>query len=68
MSQNSKILSYMREHGSITTLDAFRFIGCTRLSAWIFELKEKGHNITRDIIRVKTRDGEADVARYSLEE
>lgn len=48
----------MAEFGSITTLEAFVDIGESRLSARIFELKEKGVNISAESVLVKNRYGE----------
>lgn len=48
----------MAEFGSITTLEAFVDIGESRLSARIFELKEKGVNIFAESVSVKNRYGE----------
>jgi hypothetical protein len=53
-----RIFDYMAEFGSITTLEAFVDIGESRLSARIFELKEKGVNIFAESVPVKNRYGE----------
>lgn len=47
MSQNNQILAHMRKNGGITALEAFGLsdLHCCRLSARIFELRERGHNI-----------------------
>lgn len=37
----NKILSYMVEFGSITTWDAFKDLGCTRLSEYIRQLRQE---------------------------
>ena len=34
-----KVLSYMKEHGSITTKEAYDYLGCTRLSEYIRQLR-----------------------------
>lgn len=69
MTQGEKVLEYMKKHGSITTMEAFMHFGITRLSARVFELREKGYMINSDPVKVKTRDGEkVTVARYTLEE
>ena len=66
-SQNAKILQYMREHGGITTMEAFLDLGITRLSGRIYELKENGYDIKTRDIEVPTRTGKiALVTRYSL--
>lgn len=62
-----RVFDYMIEHGSITTLDAWQGCGESRLSARIFELKEKGVLISDEIIDVKNRYGEKrHVKRYFL--
>lgn len=66
MSQAEEILKYMKEHGSITPKEAERHIGCMRLSARIFDLRELGYDIDKENITVKTRNGKTKVARYTL--
>ena len=66
--QNMKVLAYMKEHGQITSLDAFRAIGCTRLSGRIFDLKKMGYDIESTLEVVPTRDGKTRVAVYRLRE
>lgn len=62
-----RVFSHMLEHDSITTLDAVKKLGETRLSARIFELKEKGINIGDERICVKNRFGEKrHVKRYFI--
>lgn len=61
------ILSYIKNHGSITPLEAIQHIGCMRLSARIADLKKRGYNIQTELQTVPTRDGTARVARYRLE-
>ena len=36
-----RILGYIKEYGYITTWDAFRELGCTRLSEYIRQLREE---------------------------
>ena len=66
--QSQQILKYIKNHGSITPLEALQHIGCLRLSGRIFDLRREGYNIRTDIEKVKTRDGHAFVAVYRLEE
>lgn len=57
MSQNEIVLQYMKDHGRITTYDAFRH-GITRLSARIWELRHKqGIVISKARVNYKTRTG-----------
>ena len=37
----NRILNYMKEFGSITTLDAFIDLGCSRLSEYIRQLRQE---------------------------
>lgn len=68
MSQAEEILKYMKEHGSITPKEAEKHIGCMRLSARIFDLRERGYDIEKETVVVKTRYGKTKVARYRLNE
>ena len=43
MTQQDRILEYITTVGSITPLEAFKDIGCTRLAAQIFDLERKGY-------------------------
>lgn len=68
-SQKDQIYQYMKEFGSITSLDAIRAFGCTRLSGRIYDLRRDGINITKSMETVKTRDGgTTTVAVYRLGE
>lgn len=68
-SQAMKIIQYMEKHGSITSLEAIRHIGCTRLSGRIFDLKKRGYKISSTMESVPTRTGtDTPVAVYRLEE
>ena len=51
----TRTLDYLHQFGSITTLDAFRDLGNSRLSATIFVLRKKGYNIVSDFTDVPTR-------------
>lgn len=65
MTQEEKIINYMREYGSITALDAIRDLGIMRLASRVSDLKKHGFAITRDMVSVKNRWGEdTHIARY----
>lgn len=55
----TRVYDFIKNHGSITTLDAFLELGETRLSARIFELKEKGVRLETEWIDVSNRFGES---------
>lgn len=50
-----RVFDFIMEFGSITSLEAFTELGETRLSARIYELKDKGINIGTEMIAVKNR-------------
>lgn len=70
MSQNEKILKYLKTHKrGITPQIAYEKFACLRLSGRIYELKEAGYNISSTLTDVKNRYGETcRVAVYRLME
>lgn len=65
--QQQRVLDYMNEHGSITSMEAFWHLGTTRLSAVIFNLKKKGYNIKSVTESRKNRYNEPIYySRYSM--
>jgi hypothetical protein len=71
----SRLLAYLQHYGSITSLEAIRDLGNTRLAASIFLLKEDGYNIKTSDASVPTRWTNEDgtkrtttVAKYTLED
>lgn len=69
MTQNERILKYMRDFGSISPVEAMQDLGCMRLGARIFDLKQAGHAIRREMETGKNRYGETtSYARYRLDD
>ena len=67
MNQEVAILNHLIEHGSITSFEAFKNYGCTRLSAKIFDLRKRGYVIDTDRTTLKNRYGNPSTfARYRL--
>lgn len=65
--QATRIIRYMQDYGGITALEASRDLGCLRLGARIFELKEQGYDIRSEYVEVENRYGEkCRVKRYWL--
>lgn len=63
-----RVLNYIREFGSISTWDAFRDLGCTRLSEYIRQLRLE-YNIADEWITTTNRYGEkVQFKKYWLEE
>jgi len=66
MTQGNRVLNYMRQYGSITTLEAFKDLGITRLAGVIFELR-KDYNIVSKTEESRNRYGEkTSYSRYYL--
>ena len=69
MTQEQRILEYLKKNGSITQLDAYLELGVVRLPSRIFDLKQKGYNIVGEMIEVENRWKEkCNVKRYYLKE
>lgn len=67
MTQQERILEYIRDFGSISPIEAFRDIGCTRLAGQIFELEKKGYLFDHIPQTVTNRYGEKrHYMRYSF--
>lgn len=52
-----KVLEYMRQHGSITPMEALREFGCYRLGARIYDLRRSGVRIKTELVESMTRPG-----------
>ena len=69
MTQCEQVLQHMRDHGSISTIEAFFNYGITRLSARIWELRRDGYDINTDLVTVKSEKGvKKHYARYKIKE
>ena len=68
MTQNQKILRYMKQYGSITPLDAMREFNCMRLAARISDLRRTGVRIKARTVASLNQYGEkVHFAKYTLE-
>ena len=68
MTQNDRIIDYMREHGSITQAEAMTALGCFRLGARIWDIKQRGMKIRRIMEAGIKRFGDRTFyARYYME-
>ena len=69
MTHEQRVLEYLKEFGSITSWEAIKEFGATRLSAIIYNLRNKGYNITSRFSSAKNRYGDkVQFAIYELEE
>lgn len=65
--QNERIIKYLKEHGSITQIEALRDLGIMRLASRISDLRQLGYSITGKMINVTNRYGEkCSVKQYSF--
>lgn len=68
MNQCDKIIRYIKDFGSITTMQAFQDLGITRLSGRIYDLKALGYQIKTETVVGRNRYGEkVHYFKYSLE-
>jgi len=66
-SQNELIMNHLKEHESITSLEATKLYGIMRLSARIADLKSLGFRFDTQTVAVKNRYGQTcRVTAYSL--
>jgi hypothetical protein len=67
MTQVERIIKYMHDFGSITTMQAFTDLGITRLASRIHDLNRMGIEIEKETVSGKNRYGEpVHYARYKL--
>lgn len=67
--QRQRVLDYIHDFGSITSYEANKDLGVTRLASRISELKKMGYTIVSKFETVENRYGEAcHIKRYSIEE
>lgn len=66
-SQAEQVLDYIERFGSISTYEAFRDLGITRLASRIFDLTEQGYDFDREMVTARNRFGDhVNFTRYSL--
>lgn len=57
MTQHERIESYMRENGSITPMEAFTNVGCTKLATRIGEMIQAGVPIRKEMQVCQLKNG-----------
>ena len=68
MTQKERIINYIKQFGSITSLDAYKDLGITQLGARIDQLKKEGYKFKAEWESGKNRFGDkTDYKRYYLE-
>ena len=67
MTQAVQVIEFIKKHGSITTKQAADDLGCYRLASRIWDIKELGIPVEREMVTVPRRDGtNTRVARYTI--
>lgn len=67
MTQKERILKHLQDFGSITSWEAIKEYGCTRLSAYIYLLRKDGYIIENKNVTTKNRYGDAvTFAKYQI--
>ena len=65
--KTGEVLRHLKEQGSITSMEAIELFGATRLSAIIFNLRKRGHDIETVTKTMTDRYGHnVSYARYVL--
>jgi len=57
MTQKEEVLSYLREKGSMTRLEAMQELGILNVTARIADLRNEGYKIKANMIAVKNKYG-----------
>ena len=69
MNKTKAVMLHLIEEGSITSWEAIQLYGATRLSAIIFNLRNRGMNIETTMIEFTDRFGsKAQYAKYIFKE
>ena len=58
VTQCDKILTHIKEHGSITSAEAMQEYGIMRLASRVNDLRRRGVNIVSEVAAGKNRNGE----------
>ena len=65
--QGERIIRYIEENGSITPIEAFTYLGITKLATRVSEMKKDGVVFCQEMVTSKNRYGEdVHYMRYSL--
>lgn len=68
ITQEEMIRKHLNKKGSITSWEAIKLYGCTRLSSKIYDLRKEGFKIKTDYVTKKNRYGYfVNFAKYVLQ-
>lgn len=66
MTQKTDILDRLLSGHKLTSMEALAKFSCARLAARINDLINEGHEVKKEMIPVRVRNGKTLVARYYL--
>ena len=67
LNQVERVLRHLKEHNGITSWEAIKEYGCTRLSGKIYLLRKRGYLITNEDVYARNRyDEPVHFVRYHL--
>jgi len=67
MTQEERVINYLKDNSSINSIQALNELGIFRLASRVSNLKKQGHKITSRMIPVTNRYGEkCHVSEYSM--
>jgi hypothetical protein len=68
ITQDKRVLDYLKEHKSINPMQSLGELGCYRLSARIKQLRNQGYSIITKRITKEGKFGKVNFAEYHLEQ
>lgn len=67
MTQDERIFNYIKEHGSITPMEAWNELGITKLATRVSEMSRAGIQFDKEMVKGKNRYGKpVSYMRYRL--
>jgi hypothetical protein len=54
LTNKEKVMAYIKMYGGITTMEAFKYLGVTRLAAVVFDLRAEGTDIKGETVKIKS--------------
>lgn len=66
--QKTRVLEYIRKHGSISSYEAYARLGITQLGARIDNLKADGYVFEKEWVRKRKNGQRKDYIKYKLRE
>lgn len=65
-SQKTEVIEYIQKHGSISSYEAYAYLGITQLGARIDDLKKDGYVFEKEWVRKRKNGKVKDYIKYKL--